>query len=265
MRNASAARGRSLAVPCEAAFSFHVPMSVPFFSDLWVGGKRRPLPAATLGDAYLFDLSDNPVVGLATPFDSLRFYVTQQALNELAQDRDTRPIAGLHKRDSSGHDPVLFGLAQTLGTALAQPGSTTALFADCIALAFFAHISHVYGDAPSSDRKKRGGLAPWQFRRATEFIDTYLSEDPTLGSLAKECGVSISHFARAFKQTTGMTPHRWLTWRRLERAKELLLVESIELAQIAQACGFSDQGHFTRVFSSVEGISPGRWRRRTLN
>src|ERR1700676_823086 len=65
MRSASAARGRSLAVPCEAAFSFHVPMSTPFFSDLWMGRRRRTLPNASLGDAFLFDLSDNPVVGLA--------------------------------------------------------------------------------------------------------------------------------------------------------------------------------------------------------
>jgi hypothetical protein len=87
IRSAEPARGRSLTVPCEAAFSFHVPMSVPFFSALWTAGKRRSLPAATLGDAFLFDLTDNPVVGHDTPFDSLRFYVTEQALNELAQDR----------------------------------------------------------------------------------------------------------------------------------------------------------------------------------
>ena len=264
MRSTSAALGRSLTVPCEAAFSFHVPMSVPFFSDLWVGGKRRALPAAALGDAFLFDLSDNPVVGLATSFDSLRFYVTQQALNELAQDHGIRPIAGLYKRGFGGADPVLFGLAQTLGTALAQPGSTTALFADCLALAFFAHVVHAYASAPTFGRETRGGLAPWQLRRATEFIDSNLSEDPTIADLAKECGLSSTHFARAFKQTTHMTPHRWVTRRRLERAKELISEGSIELAQIAQACGFADQSHFTRIFSGGEGTSPGRWRRQRL-
>src|SRR5271154_3954741 len=62
MRSDRPMRGRSLAVPPEAAFSFHVPLSVPFFSDLWMGGRRRTLPNASLGDAFLFDLSDNPVV-----------------------------------------------------------------------------------------------------------------------------------------------------------------------------------------------------------
>ena len=239
-------------------------MSVPFFSDLWMGGKRRTLPYANLGDAFLFDLSDNPVVGLATSFDSMRFYITQQALNELAHDRGIRPITGLHRRDFGGSDPVLFALAQTLGAAMAHPGHTTALFADGIAIAFFAHIAHAYGSAARSSGRC-GGLAPWQFRRATEFIDANLSNDPTIARVAKECGVSISHFARAFKQTTGVTPHRWLTCRRLERAKDLLSVGSVELAEIALACGFTDQSHFTRAFSYGEGISPGRWRRRRLN
>jgi AraC-like DNA-binding protein len=263
--SAVAVRGRSLAVPREAAFSFHVPMSAPFFSDLWTGGRRRSLPAANLGDAFLFDLGDNPVVELDTPFDSLRFYVTQQALNELAQDRGIRPIVGLHKRDFGGPDPVLFGLAQTLATAMAQPRSTTALFADCIALAFFAHIAHNYGDAPNVGRSARGGLAPWQFQRAAEFINAHLNEDPSVADLAKECGLSISHFGRAFRQTTGMPPHQWLTGQRVERAKALLSTGSLDLAEVAEACGFTDQSHFTRVFSRFVHVTPGRWRRQRLN
>jgi AraC family transcriptional regulator len=265
MQSAVAAQGRSLAVPCEAAFSFHVPMSVPFFSDLWTAGKRRGLPAAALGDAFLFDLSDNPVVGLDTPFDSLRFYVTQQALNELAQDRGTRPIVGLHKRDFGGPDRILFGLAQTLAIAMAQPRATTALFADCIALAFFAHIAHNYGDVSAPGRSARGGLAPWQFQRTAEFINAHLNEDPNVADLAKQCGVSSSHFGRAFRQTTGMPPHQWLIKQRVRRAKALLSTGSLELAEIARACGFTDQSHFTRVFSKSERVTPGRWRRERLN
>ena len=265
MRSDHAARGRSLAVPSEAAFSFHVPISGPFFSDLWVAGKRRYLPNATLGDAFLFDLSANPIVGLDTPFDSLRFYVTQQALNELARDRGIRPIAGLHKQDFGGPDPVLFGLAQTLATAMGHPGSTTALFADCMALAFFAHIAHAYGGVPNQQKNVRGGLAPWQFQRVAEYINANLGGDPSVADLARECGVSISHFGRAFKQTTGAPPHQWLNKQRIDRAKQLLALGSLDLSQIAQVCGFHDQSHFTRVFSRCEHLSPGRWRRQRLN
>lgn len=86
MRSNQPMRGRSLAVPPEAAFSFHVPLTAPFFSDLWMAGKRKTLPQASLGDAFLFDLNDNPTVGLDTPFDSLRFYVPQAALDEMADE-----------------------------------------------------------------------------------------------------------------------------------------------------------------------------------
>ena len=75
----------------------------------------------------------------------------------------------------------------------------------------------------------------------------------------------MSHFERAFRQTTGMPPHQWLTKHRVERAKALLSLGSLELAEIAEACGFADQSHFTRVFSRCEGVTPGRWRRRRLN
>ncbi len=62
-------RGRSMAVPPETAYSFHIPLAVPFFSDLWMAGKRRILPLASLGDAFLFDLNENPIVGLDTAFE----------------------------------------------------------------------------------------------------------------------------------------------------------------------------------------------------
>src|ERR1700683_1926030 len=77
IQNSHPMRGRSLAVPPEEAFSFHVPLSVPFFATLWTKGRRREVPELRLGDAQLVDLRDNPVVSLDTPFDSLRFYIPQ--------------------------------------------------------------------------------------------------------------------------------------------------------------------------------------------
>ena len=57
LKSAQASRGRSLTVPREEAFSIHVPLSLPFFSEAWIGGKFRNIPPATLGCAFLFDLS----------------------------------------------------------------------------------------------------------------------------------------------------------------------------------------------------------------
>ena len=150
-----------------------------------------------------------------------------------------------------------------------QPGDGTAMFSDCIALAFFAHVVRAYGRMSAGGRNIRGCLAPWQLRRACDFIlrracdfiIANLGGDPSMAEVANECGLSGSYFDRAFKQTTGVPPFRWLINQRIVRAKELLQDPLRELADIAQLCGFVDQSHFTRVFSKSEGHSPGRWRR----
>src|SRR5271163_4823583 len=180
MRSSHPMRGRSLAVPPEEAFAFHVPLSVPFFSDLWTAGRRREVPDMRLGDAQLIDLGDNPVVSSDTSFDSLRFYITQVALDEMANEAGIRRVKGLYAPNFGGRDLVMFGLAQALAGAMQHPGDGNALFSDCIALAFFAHIIRAYGGAPANDRSARGGLASWQLRRAREFINANLSGDPSI-------------------------------------------------------------------------------------
>ncbi len=249
MRSDQPMRGRSLAVPPEAAFSFHVPLSAPFFSDLWMSGRRKTLPLASLGDAFLFDLSDNPVVGLDTSFDSLRFYVPQAALDQMADEAGIPRIKGLHARQFGGRDLVM-----------ARVGEGTAMFCEHVALAFFAHIVPNYGGLPIR-QFPRGGLAPWQLRRALAFIDANLGADPLISEVATQCGLSGDYFGRAFKRATGFSPHRWLTKRRVERAKALLDEPGLPLAEIAQICGFVDQSHFTHAFFKSEGCNPGRWRR----
>jgi AraC-like DNA-binding protein len=100
-----------------------------------------------------------------------------------------------------------------------------------------------------------------QLNRATALLDGNLHGRLNLSDIARECGLSSSYFARAFKVSTGGTPHRWLAQRRLDKASDLLRNSSLTLKEIAIACGFSDQAHFSRTFSKAKGMPPAAWRR----
>jgi transcriptional regulator GlxA family with amidase domain len=83
----------------------------------------------------------------------------------------------------------------------------------------------------------------------------------SLSALAALCGLSRSYFIHAFKQITGMPPHRWLLSQRVKRAQELLRGSKLPIVEIAVACGFADQSHLIRVFSKALGICRAAWRR----
>ncbi|MBR1220647.1 helix-turn-helix transcriptional regulator [Bradyrhizobium sp. U87765 SZCCT0131] len=156
---------------------------------------------------------------------------------------------------------MLYHLALTIGPAILNEVQVTTAFMEYIALAVHDHVIYTYGNFQRGARAT-GGLAPWQARRACDFIEAKLADDPSISELSRECGISASYFARAFRATLGMTPHQWITRRRIERAKSLMAQSVESLAEIAVMCGFVDQSHLGRHFLRLEGVSPAQWRRR---
>ncbi len=126
---------------------------------------------------------------------------------------------------------------------------------------FVAHYSDAVeisnGDAATADV---GGLNDQEFGSVREFLDKNLGASFTVDALAEIVHMSKFHFLRKFKQRTGLTPHRYLVWLRIERAKMLLSRPDLTLQEIAYSLGFSDQSHFTRTFKAATGVSPGRFR-----
>lgn len=94
-----------------------------------------------------------------------------------------------------------------------------------------------------------------------DFIDANLAEPLKLESLAARAGASRAHFVRRFRSLTGLSPHRYLTQRRIEKAKDLLRGSEHTLADIALEVGFGNQSHFTQVFHGITGMTPSQWRR----
>jgi AraC-like DNA-binding protein len=144
--------------------------------------------------------------------------------------------------------------------AFERPAEASRLFVDYVTLGVTAHLAHRYGGIGEAER--HGGLAGWQLRRALELIDAEASGDLSLAALARECRLSASHFARAFRLSTGVAPHQWLLRRRIEKAQHLLASTGEPLSEVAARTGFADQSHFTRTFARLVGVPPGAWRRR---
>jgi transcriptional regulator GlxA family with amidase domain len=106
----------------------------------------------------------------------------------------------------------------------------------------------------------RGGLPPRSFRRVREYILAHLTENVGNMVLSQLVGLSPSHFSRAFKQSAGVSPHRFVLQSRIERVKRLLAETELPLAQIAVTAGFGDQSHCSRWFHELVGITPSRFR-----
>jgi AraC family transcriptional regulator len=134
---------------------------------------------------------------------------------------------------------------------------TTSLALDQLDLVLGAHVLQQYAELPLRAPITRGGLASWQRRRATEMIRAKLDGSVRLAALAQECGLSVSHFARAYKASLGVSTHKWLTERLIERSKHLTTT-TLSLTEIATESVFSDQASLTRVFHRVVGESPGK-------
>lgn len=109
----------------------------------------------------------------------------------------------------------------------------------------------------------KGGLSPFDLNRVVAMIDCLSEDRPTLANMANELGISRFHFSRAFKQSTGMTPHAFIAKRRLEQSAEFLRSTNLSATQIALECGFASSSHFTIAFRRAFGTNPIEFRRRS--
>jgi hypothetical protein len=172
-------------MPTENALAIHVQLQ-PSSMDLWIDGKHKPAMTNAVGATFLFDLRSDTVCEIHSPFDNLRFYISQASLDELAFDQGMRTVKGLILSSWGTQDKVLLGLANALLDQVERADERSALFIDHVALAFHAHVIETYGDVAVPIRSNSGKLSSWQLRRVLDFMVAHLTDDPTIAELAQE-------------------------------------------------------------------------------
>ena len=163
--------------------------------------------------------------------------------------------------------PLSLAILQSLKREIERPGSSQLLFAETAALMLVVDaarhstgLTGVYPDSPTA-----GALAGRQLATVTNYMVDHLADEISLIELARLIDVSAPHLCRAFKASTGTTPHRWQVGARVDKAQELMMTTDLGLAAVALATGFADQSHFTTAFRRVTGETPGAWRRSRLS
>jgi AraC family transcriptional regulator len=190
--------------------------------------------------------------------DALEIY-----LDPAAFPRAVFPDAGPTTAPApAARDAVVLGIASVLKRAHLGGVGIDDVAASTLAHRLAWHMTTRYGTSPAARLPRPPGLLGRRsLDRIAELVDAELGGTLTLGRLAAEAALSPYHFARAFKATTGLAPHQYVTMRRLERARNLITGTRVSVAEVAHAVGFSNLSHFRRMFRRHTGWSPADLRR----
>lgn len=202
------------------------------------------------GVVYVTSDTDIRWLEVHEPVEALEVYV-EPGLLLAAGGSAAEPAIGVR-------DPFMFAVGARLRRAHLGLAPLTDLEGDVIAHRLARHTAERYAGRIDG---VPGPLRHRDLDTVGAFVDAHLGQAIPLASLAASVAVSPFHFARAFKQATGLTPHGYVTSARLTCAKDRLLRSSASVTEIAEGLGYTNVGHFRRLFRREFGIHPGVLRR----
>lgn len=226
----------------------------------WAGDKLIKTSRVHSFRSNVFDFDVQPRCWAGSAFDFVHYSIPRSGLNDIAEDlchgpvRDYRPAV-------LENDPVVAQITKSILPFIGRNDAISVVVLDQFGLILGAHLLQRYGILLKAMRPLKGGLAPWQRRRASELLRENLNGRIRLAEIARECGLSASHFARSFKTSFGVSTHQWLIQHRIDFAKQLMSQTGMSLTEISTRSGFNDQAAFTNTFRDLVGVTPGRWRR----
>ncbi|MHC2430746.1 AraC family transcriptional regulator [Bradyrhizobium elkanii] len=241
----------------------HVVMSYPAGSQRL---ERRTGKVASIGTARSGVVTIIPA-GSTSRWDIhqslhvVQLYLPHATLARVAGEADTAAPGDLLER--TGHpDPITSRLLLSAADALEGSAALDALFRQQLTDLLATRLLSAHAGVPATVQATVGGLAPTALRRVIERLRSDSDADVSLGALAAEAGLSRFHFCRAFKESTGLSPHAWLHQHRLEQAMNMLRDTDASVVSIAAALGYSSQTAFAAAFRKLTGETPSDWRRR---
>src|SRR5579862_9681093 len=222
------------------------------------GSKRSALEkfVYTAGDLALCDRHQGERVGLMN-VRHLKLGISDAALMAASDQPSGEVELRPHRKFA---DSRLGALATAVHAEMVAGFPSGRLFLDSVeqAMAVALVSGHALRHRPV--KISRGGLGPARLRRIKELVHAKIEDELSLDEMAQSVGLSIAHFARMFRKSTGETPHQFVLRQRLERAKGMLRAPDARVLDVALACGFKTQQHFAQVFRGVWGVSPTEFR-----
>lgn len=226
--------------------------------QVWTSDKLIPTSIVHSFRSNIMDFDSQPRCWAGCAFDYVHHSVPRQGLDDIAEDLGFGRVND-YRLAVLADDLVIAQITKSVLPFLGRKDALSVLALDQFSLILGAHLVQRYGVLQKAARHSKGGLAPWQKRRASEILHENMHGRIRLADVARECGLSTSHFARSFKVSFGISTHQWLIQHRIEHAKELMAQTNLSLLEIAVQSGFNDQPAFTRMFQQIVGESPGRW------
>jgi AraC family transcriptional regulator len=192
----------------------------------------------------------------------VQLYLPHTTLKRVAVEADTGAPDDLVER--TGHpDLITSRLLMSAADVLQGNAALDALFRHQLTDLLATRLLAAHTGSPTTFQPVMGGLAPPVLRRAIERLRSDSDTDVSLAALAADAGLSRFHFCRAFKESTGLSPHAWLRQHRLEQAMNMLRDSDASIALVAAELGYASQTAFAAAFRRLTGETPSDWRRRT--
>jgi AraC family transcriptional regulator len=226
--------------------SFHMEQKI---DGRWHSGQVFP------GAIGIFPFNISSILRWHSEMNVISFNIKHELLVRHASELfNTEKVELL--RHLSFEDPLIYQIGITINNEWQFNRIGSRIYAETMANALAVYLLRYYSNKGHKTIKYKGGICQHKLRLLKDYINDYLDREISLDELAAIAQLSPYHFSRAFKQSTGMSPHQYVIKQRVERAKLLLLQGKMRLSEIAIACGFSHQSHLNRHFKRLTGVIP---------